>query len=62
MLLKCCTQYKSVTNLEDSAVAIELESVGFHSNPKDDSAGKFRLLYSGTRFTRWQGGAQNPLS
>ena len=31
--VKCCTQYAS--NLENSAVATELEMVSFHSNPKE---------------------------
>ena len=33
MLLKCCTQYAS--NLENSAVATELEKVRFHSSSKE---------------------------
>ena len=33
MLLKCCTQYTK--NLENSAVATELEKVSFHSDPKE---------------------------
>ena len=33
MLLKCCTQYVSI--LENSAMAIGLEKVSFHSNPKE---------------------------
>ena len=33
VLWKCCTQY--ATNLENSAVATELEKVSFHSNPKE---------------------------
>ena len=33
MLLKCCTQYVSI--LENLAMAIGLEKVSFHSNPKE---------------------------
>ena len=33
MLWKCCTQYAS--NLENSAVAIGLKNISFHSNPKE---------------------------
>ena len=33
MLCKCCTQY--AIKFENSAVAIGLEKVSFHSNPKD---------------------------
>ena len=36
MLWKCCTQYAA--NLENSAVATELEKVSFHSNPKKGNA------------------------
>ena len=36
MLLKCCTQYAS--KFGKLAVAIGLENVSFHSNPKEDNA------------------------
>ena len=34
MLFECCTQYAS--NLENSAVATELEKISFHFNPKEE--------------------------
>ena len=37
MLLKCSTQYRSVAHLENSAVALELENVSFHFNPKESA-------------------------
>ena len=39
-------------NLENSAVATELEKVGFHSNPKDGRCQRmFKLSYNCTHFT-----------
>ena len=43
-------------NLENSAVATELEKVNFHSNIKKGQCEKmFKLLYNYTHFTRLQG-------
>ena len=50
-------------NLENSAVAIELEKVSFQSNPKErESQGMFTLLYTCAYLTCWQDNAQNPSS
>ena len=38
MLWKCCNQYAA--NLENSAVATELEKVSFHSNLKEKQCQK----------------------
>ena len=46
-------------NLENSAVATGLETVNFHSNPKEgECQTMFKLLYNYTHFTCYQGYAQ----
>ena len=46
--------------LENSAVAIGLEKVSFHSNPKEGQCQRmFKLLHSCTHITCWQSNAQN---
>ena len=50
-------------NLENSAVATELEKVSFHSNPKEGQCQRmFKLLHNFTHFTWEQYNAQNPSS
>ena len=50
-------------NLENSAVATELEKVSFHYNPKEGQCQRrFELPHSCTHFTCKQGNAQNPSS
>ena len=50
-------------NLENSAVAIGLEKVTFHLNPKEGQYQRmFKLPDNCTHFTRQQGNAQNPSS
>ena len=50
-------------NLENSAVAIGLEKVRFHSNPKEEWCQKmFKLPYNSIHFTYQQSYAQNPPS
>ena len=50
MLLKCWIQYAS--KFGNSVVAIGLEKVSFHSNPKEEQYQiKFKLAYSCTDFT-----------
>ena len=50
-------------NLENSAVALGLEEVSFHSNPKEGKYQRmFRLLYTCAYLTCWQDNAQNPSS
>ena len=47
-------------NLENSAVATELEKVNFHSNPKERQCQRmFKLLHNRTHLTCWQNKAQN---
>ena len=47
-------------NLENSAVAIGLEKVSFHSNPKERQCQRMlKLLHSCTHLTCWQSNAQN---
>ena len=59
MLLKCCTNMPA--NLEYSAVATELENVGFNSNPKKQQCQRmFKLLHKCVHFTCQQDNAQNP--
>ena len=61
MLFKCCTQYAS--NLENSAVATELEKISFHFNPKETQYQRmFKLPHDCTYLTRWQNNAQNSRS
>ena len=46
-------------NLENSAVAIGLEKVSFHSNPKKRQCQRmFKLPHNGTHLTRYQSNAQ----
>ena len=60
MLLKC---YTMLANLENSAVAIGLEKVSSHSNPKKGKCQRrFQLPDYCTHFTFQQGNAQNPSS
>ena len=48
-------------NLENLAVATDLEKVSFHSNPKEGQCQRmFILLHNCTHFTCWQGNAENP--
>ena len=48
-------------NLENSAVATELEKVSFHSNPKERQCQRiFKLPNNCAHFTLQQGYAQNP--
>ena len=55
---KCRTQY--TTNLENSAVARELEKVSFHSNPKERQFQRmFKPLHNSTRLPHQQSNAQN---
>ena len=50
-------------NLENSAVATELEKVIFHSNPKEGQGQRmFKLLHNCTNFICYQSNAQNFLS
>ena len=50
-------------NLENSAVAMGLEKVNFHSNPKEGQCQRMiKLLYNCAHFTYWQGYGQNPSS
>ena len=50
-------------NLEISAVAIGLEKVSFHSNPKEGQRQRmFKIPQNCTRFTCQQSNAQNPPS
>ena len=47
-------------NLENSAVAIGLENVSFHSNPKERQCQRmFKLLYNHIHLTRYLSNAQN---
>ena len=47
-------------NLENSAVAIGLEKVNFHSNPKERQCQRMlKLLHNCTHLTHWQSNAQN---
>ena len=47
-------------NLENSAVAIGLEKVSFHSNPKERQCQRvFKLPHNCTHLTRYQSNAQN---
>ena len=47
-------------NLENSAVATELEKASFHSNPKEGQCQRMlKLLHNCTHFTCQQGNAQN---
>ena len=49
-----------VSNLENSAVATELEKVSFHSNPKERQCQRmFKLPHNYTHLTHWQSNAQN---
>ena len=51
------------TNLENLTVAIGLEKVSFHSNPKEGQYQiMFKLLHNCTHFTCYQGNVQNPSS
>ena len=46
-------------NLENSAVAIGLEKVNFHSNPKERQClGMFKLPHNSTHVTHWQSNAK----
>ena len=48
-------------NLESSTVAIGLEKISFHFNPKERQCQRmFKLLHNSTHFTCYQGNAQNP--
>ena len=48
-------------NLENSAVAMGLEKVSFHSNPKEGQCQRiFKLMYNCAHFTCQEGYAQNP--
>ena len=48
-------------NLENPALATELEKVGFHPNPKERQYQRiFKLRYNCVHFTCQQGNAQNP--
>ena len=48
-------------NLENAAVAAELENVSFHSNPKEGQYQRMsKLPHNCNYFTCWQGNAQNP--
>ena len=50
-------------NLENSSVAIGLEKVSFHFNPKEGQCQiMFKVLYNFAHFTCQQGNAQNPLN
>ena len=50
-------------NLENSAMAIALENISFHSNPRKRHCQRmFKLLHNCTHFTCQQGNAQNPIS
>ena len=61
MLLKCATQY--ISQFENSAEAIGLEKVSFHSNLKEMQCQRmFKLLYNCGHFTFYQGYALNPSS
>jgi len=47
-------------NLENSAVATELEKVSFHNNPKEEQCQRtFKLPHNGSHFTCYQSNAQN---
>ena len=47
-------------NLENSAVATELEKVSIHSNPKERQCQRMpRLPHNCTHLTCWQSNAQN---
>ena len=47
-------------NVENSAVAAELENVSFQSNPKGQCQRMFKLPYNCAHITGQQGNAQNP--
>ena len=50
-------------DMENSAVAIGLEKVSFHSNPKERQCQRMlKLQYNCTHFTCYQGYAQYPSS
>ena len=50
-------------NLENSVMATGLENISFHFNPKVKQCQRmYRLLYSCTHFTQYEGNAQNPSS
>ena len=52
-----------LVNTENSAVAMGLEKLSFHSNPKEGQCQRiFKLWYNCAHFTCQQGQAQNPLS
>ena len=56
--LKCCTQ--SARKFGNSAVAIGLEKISFHSNPKERQCQRmFKLPYNCTHLTSQQSNAQN---
>ena len=58
MLWKCCIQYAS--KFGNSPVAIGLEKVSIHSNPKESQCQRMlKLLHSCTHFTHWQSNSQN---
>ena len=47
-------------NLENLAVATDLEKVSFHSNPKEGQCQRmFKPIYNCIHFTCWQDDAQN---
>ena len=53
MLLKCCTQYASKSEVKNYAVATGLEKVSFHSNPKERQCQRmFKLWHNCTHLTR----------
>ena len=61
LLLQCCTQYAS--KFGNSAMAIELENVSFHSNPREGQCQRmFKLLHNCIHFTCQQSHPQNPSS
>ena len=44
--------FNMLANLKNSTVAIELEKVSFHSNPKEGQCQRmFKLKYNSTHFT-----------
>ena len=57
------TNLENSANVENSAVAMGLEKVSFHSNPKERQCQRmFKLLHHCTHFTHQQSNAQNSSS
>ena len=61
-LAYCCLENVMPANLENSAVAIGLEKISFHSNTKERQCQRmFIVPHNCTHITHWRSNAQNSL-